>query len=327
MGTGWGTDTRMSESPPTPQLTVVFVAGPTASGKTALALALAHRFAGEIVNADSRAFYRGMDIGTAKPTAAERAAAPHHLIDVANPDEVCSLGWFLERARTALAEIARGGRLPLVVGGTGQYVRALSEGWDPPHVPPDPKFRALLERRIDAEGLPVLAAELRRLDPSAATRIDMKNPRRVVRALEVALNPSGRRTSPRPAPRPRSLILGIAVEREELYRRIDARVDAMFEAGLVEEVRGLLARGYDCALPAFSAIGYREVCGHLSGDLTLEEARSRTKLNTHRLARTQAAWFRRSDPRITWLDAGPGLTDAAIDAVRLFLETAPPAAE
>src|SRR5215212_89519 len=317
----------MSELPATSQLTVVFVVGPTASGKTALALALARRFAGEIVNADSRAFYRGMDIGTAKPTVAERAAAPHHLIDVADPDEVCSLGWFLERARTALADIARGGRLPLVVGGTGQYIRALTEGWDPPHVPPDPEFRALLERRITAEGLPALAAELRRLDPPAAARIDVKNPWRVVRALEVALNPSGRRTESRPAPRPRALILGIFIEQDELYRRIDARVDSMFEAGLVEEVRGLLAAGYDCSLSAFSAIGYREVCDLLRGDLTLEEARSRTKLNTHRLARTQAAWFRRSDPQITWMDAGPGLTDAAVDAVRTFLETAPPTTE
>jgi tRNA dimethylallyltransferase len=311
-------------SEPAIERRVVFVVGPTASGKTALAIDLARHFGGEVVNADARAFYRGMDIGTAKPTPAERARAVHHLVDVADPDEVCSLGWFLERAQAAITAIGGRGRLPIVCGGTGQYVRALLEGWDPPHVPPDPAFRAELEGRIASEGLAVLAAELRARDPAAAARIDLKNPRRVVRALEVARGAGEPHLAARRGPAPDALALGIAVERDELYRRIDRRVEAMFEAGLVEEVRTLKARGYGCELPALSAIGYREVCGFLRGDFTLDEARSRTKLNTHRLARTQAGWFRRSDARITWLDTGPGLTDAAIRTVHEFLRPAAP---
>jgi tRNA dimethylallyltransferase len=299
----------------------VFVVGPTASGKTALAIELACHFDGEIVNADARAFYRGMDIGTAKPTREERARAVHHLVDIAGPDETCSLGWFLERARAAIADITRRGRLPIVCGGTGQYVRALIEGWQPPRVPPDPTLRAELEARLAAGGLDALVAELRGLDAGVAARIDVKNPRRVIRAIEVA---RGGAPGTEPAARPAldALVLGIRVEREELYPRIDRRVDAMFDAGLVEEVGALNARGYGCDLPALSAIGYREVCRFLRGDLTLDEARSRTKFNTHRLARTQGAWFRRADRRITWLDAGPALTDAAIRAVGDFLRKA-----
>ena len=304
--------------------TVVFVVGPTASGKTALAIDLARHFDGEVINADARALYRGMDIGTAKPTPAERARAVHHLVDVAHPDETCSLGWFLERAHAAIEEITGRGRLPVICGGTGQYVRALLEGWDPPRVPPDPALRTELEGRLAVEGISSLVAELRERDRAAAARIDVKNPRRVVRALEVARGSGSSPPAARRRPSLNALVLGIHVEREELYRRIDRRVEAMFEAGLVEEVRALNARGYGCDLPAFSAIGYREVCGFLRGDFTLDEARSRTKFNTHRLARTQGAWFRRADARIAWLDAGPDLTDAAIRAVQDFLRPAGP---
>jgi tRNA dimethylallyltransferase len=298
----------------------LFVVGPTAAGKTALGIALARRFDGEIINADSRQFYRGMDIGTAKPTRQELSLAVHHLIDVADPSEVCGLAWFLDHAHAAIRDIRARGRLPIVVGGTGQYVRAMLENWDVPRVPPDEALRRALNDRAQREGLPALVAELRAADPAAAARIDARNIRRVVRALEVAAA-RGRSVEPPPRREPidRALVLGIHVERQELYRRIDARVDAMFDAGLVDEVRWLNARGFGCDLFAFSAIGYREVCGFLRGDLTLEEARVRTKTATHRLARTQAAWFRRNDPRITWLDAGPDLVERATAATRAFL--------
>ena len=291
---------------------VVFVVGPTASGKTALAIALARRFGGEIVNADSRQFYRGMDIGTAKPTAAERARAVHHLVDVADPDELCSLGWFLDRAHATIAGIRDRGALPIVAGGTGQYVRAMLEAWDVPRVPPNPALRQALTERAEREGLDALVAELARRDPAAAARIDTRNILRVVRALEVAAV-GGRSVEPPPRrdPLDHALVLGIHLDRAELYRRIDARVDAMLDAGLVDEVCALNARGYGCNLPAFSAIGYREVCGYLRGELTLDEARAQTKTATHRLARTQSAWFRRADSRITRLDATPDLVERA----------------
>jgi tRNA dimethylallyltransferase len=296
------------------------VVGPTASGKTALGIALARCFNGEIINADSRQFYRGMDIGTAKPTAQELSLAAHHLIDVVDPSEVCGLAWFLDHAHAAIRDIRARGRLPIVVGGTGQYVRAMLENWDVPRVPPNEELRRVLIARAERDGLPALVAELRASDPAAAARIDTRNIRRVVRALEVA-SARGRIVEPPPKREPlgRVLVLGIHVERTELYRRIDARVDAMFAAGLVDEVRSLNARGFGCDLFAFSAIGYREVCGFLSGDLTLDEARDRTKTATHRLARTQAAWFRRSDPRITWLDAGPDLVERAVETTGTFL--------
>lgn len=299
---------------------VLFVVGPTASGKTALAIALARRFDGEIVNADSRQFYRGMDIGTAKPSPDELAAASHHLIDVLNPDQPSSLAWFMDEAHATIGRIQRRGRLPIVCGGTGQYVRALLEGWEVPRVPPDPALRAGLEERLVREGVAALYADLEAADPIAAGRVDRQNPRRVIRALEVASSRDSKEpAAPAHPPVDRTRVLGIEIEREALYRRIDERVDRMFEAGLVDEVRALNDRGFGCELPSFSAIGYREVCGFLRGDSTLDEARARTKLATHRLVRTQAAWFRRTDPRITWLEVGPDLVERAAVQVQPFL--------
>jgi tRNA dimethylallyltransferase len=305
------------------QSSVLFVVGPTAAGKTALAIALAERFGGEIVNADSRQFYRGMDIGTAKPTPEEQARAPHHLVDVAEPDEACGLAWFLDHAHAAIGGIRERGHLPIVCGGTGQFIRALLEGWEVPRVPPDPALRATLESRLEREGVTALAAELARVSPESAARVDARNPRRVIRALEVALAgaPSDG-PPPHREPLDRRLVLGIHVDRRLLYQRIDERVDAMFAAGLVEEVRALTAEGRGCGSFAFNAIGYRQVCDFLAGNSTLEEARSRTKLATHRLARSQDAWFRRSDPRITWLDAGPDLEQQAVEVTSAFLRSA-----
>ena len=305
--------------PPHPAL---FIVGPTASGKTALAIALAQRFGGEIVNADSRQFYRGMDIGTAKPTFEERSRAVHHLVDVAEPDEACGLAWFLDHAHAAIRDIRDRGRLSIICGGTGQFIRALLEDWQVPRVPPNPALRAELESRLAMAGIAPLAAELMRLDPTTAQRIDTQNPRRVIRAIEVAradrvdAEPRAHRE-----PLDQRLVLGIHIDRATLYGRIDERVDAMFDRGLVEEVRMLTADGRGCGTFAFTAIGYRQVCDFFAGNSTLEEARSRTKLATHRLARTQGAWFRRTDPRITWLDAGPELEKRALAVTAAFLRT------
>jgi tRNA dimethylallyltransferase len=283
--------------------------GPTATGKTSLALELARRFGGEVVGADSRQVYRHMDIGTAKPTPEERARARHHLVDVADPDEPFSLGRWLELAQQALEDVWSRGRQPLLVGGTGQYVWALLEGWRVPRVPPQPELR----RRLEARDPAALFEEVRRVDAQAAARIGPANRRRLVRALEV-FEVSGRPISYWQAKEPpgfRTLTIGLRLPRDELYRRIDERVDRMIAAGLIEEARRLLAMGYSPDLPSMSGIGYKEACAHLAGEMTLAEAAARIKTETHRLARHQNAWFKQDEPRMRWLDAGEGVLEAA----------------
>jgi len=301
---------------------LVAIVGATATGKTALALALAQRLNGEIVNADSRQVYRGMDIGTAKPTPAERAAARHWLIDVLDPDRPLTLALFLDMARAAFDDIWSRGRLPIVVGGTGQYLWAVLEDWRVPRVPPDRALRAELEARAGQDGPAALLDELRRIDPAAAAAVDPNNARRIIRAIEVT-RATGRPSSEwrrKGAPSFAATILGLRLDRAELYPRIDARVDAMIAAGLVDEVRRLNAAGYGCDLPSMASIGYRQICQHLRGERSLQDAVARIKTETHRLARMQHAWFRPDDPRITWLDAAaPDLVDralAAADAAR-----------
>ncbi|MCS7281849.1 MAG: tRNA (adenosine(37)-N6)-dimethylallyltransferase MiaA [Anaerolineae bacterium] len=285
---------------------VIAIIGPTAVGKTGLSIYLAERLNGEIVSADSRLFYRGMDIGTAKPTPQERARVPHHLIDIAEPNETIGLAQFLQLAHSAIADIHARGRLPFVVGGTGQYVRALLEGWSPPAVPPDPALRAQLEEEARREGPQVLYARLAALDPQAAAKIDPRNVRRVIRALEVCLRTgrpfSAQRTS---ASLPyRVLQVGLTMDRKALYARADERVEAMMRAGLMEEVRRLLEAGYTWDLPAMSGLGYIQFRPYFEGRATLEEVVAQIKRDTRRLIRHQYAWFRLSDPRIHWFDVG-----------------------
>lgn len=283
---------------------LVAIVGPTATGKTTLAVHLAQTFGGEIVGADSRQVYRHLNIGTAKPTPEERALARHHLVDVVDPGQPFSLAQYLELAHAALEDIWGRGLLPFLVGGTGQYVWALLEGWQVPRVPPDLALRQALEERARREGYSALHEELASVDPAAAARIDPRNVRRVVRALEVYYR-TGRPTSACQTRRPldcQIIIIGLDCPRDELYRRIDQRVDAMMAAGLLDEVRGLLARGYSCDSPSMSGIGYKEICQHLAGELSLAKAVQRIKAGTHRLARMQNAWFRRDDQRIAWFD-------------------------
>ncbi len=281
---------------------LIAIVGATATGKTALGIELARRLDGEILGADSRQVYRRMDIGTAKPSAEERAAAPHHLIDVVDPDEPFSLGRWLELAQGALADVWSRGKQPLLVGGTGQYVWALLEGWRVPRVPPREGLRAELAARPPED----LLSELRRVDPEAEAYIDPRNVRRVVRALEVyeATGQPFSHWRTREAPAFESLVIGISLAREDLYQRIDERVEAMIEAGLVDEVRRLLAMGYPRKLPSMSGIGYKEMCEYLSGERDLASAIKRTKTGTHGLARHQNSWFKRTDERIRWLRAG-----------------------
>jgi len=296
---------------------LIAVVGPTATGKTALAVAVARAIGGEIVGADSRQVYRRMDIGTAKPTPEERALAPYHLLDVADPEEPFSLVQYLELATVALEDIWARGRQPLLVGGSGQYVWALLEGWTVPRLPPQRELRRSLEERAGREGAEALHRELARIDPRAAAGIDARNVRRVIRALEVH-GATGRPISvwkEKAPPNWDTLILGLTCPRDELCRRIDARADAMMDAGLVDEVRGLLAEGYSPELPSMSGIGYREVCQYLAGEVELPAAVARIKTATHRLARQQATWFRRDDSRIRWLDIS--VAEPFEEAIRL----------
>jgi len=307
-------------NPEAPLIPVVAIVGPTAAGKTALALALGETFPAEVVSADSRQFYRCMDIGTAKPTPAERARLPHHLIDIADPDETVGLAPFLRLARTAVAEIAARGRLPFVVGGTGQYVYALLEGWQTPEVPPDPVLRAELETQAAANPA-ALWARLIALDPEAATFIDPRNLRRVIRALEVCLKTgqpfsAQRRRIPPPY---RVLHLGLTMERAALYARADARVDAMMAAGLLDEVAALRECGYDWRLPAMSSLGYSQFRPYCAGEATLEDVTERIKLDTHAFIRRQYTWFRSRSEHIHWLDAGQDPTPQARALVETFM--------
>ncbi len=294
---------------------LVAIVGATATGKTALAIALARACSGEIINADSRQVFRGMDVGTAKPTPEEQAAARHWLIDVAEPTETFTLAAFLDLATQAIEDIRARGKLPIVAGGTGQYVWALFEGWSVPRVAPDRELRAELEALAASKGSDALFAILRAEDPESCERIDARNVRRVIRAIEVT-RATGRPFSAwrrKDASAHDARIVGLQLDRAELHRRIDARVDAMIAAGLVDEVKRLNDRGCGCDAPAMSGIGYRQICEHLHGSCTLDDAVTRMKTETHRLARMQAAWFRAADPRIVWIDAlAPDLLDRAI---------------
>lgn len=306
----------------TARLPLLVIVGPTAVGKTALSLALARRFDGEVISADSRLFYRGMDIGTAKPTAAERGEVPHHLIDIRTPAETISLGEYQKMAYAAIAAVHRRGRLPILVGGTGQYVSAVIEGWGIPRVPPQPRLRAALERLGEGE----LNRWLQALDPAAAAKIHPHNLRRVIRALEVTLA-AGRPISELQRRRPPAydiLIIGLDAGRDTLYERIDRRVDEMLAQGLLEEVRRLRDAGYGWRLPAMSALGYRQLGAYLHGELSLEEAVERIKYETHRFVRQQYTWFRRDDPRIHWFDIGEaGYEERAAALVAAWLGAGP----
>ncbi len=306
---------------------LVAIVGPTAVGKTALALALAPRWRGEVVSADSRQVYRYMDIGTAKATPAERRAVPHHLIDVVDPDEPYTLADYQRDAYAAIDAIHARGGLPLLVGGTGLYVRAALGGFAIPHVAPAAEVRHRLEEYARRHGGDALYERLRAVDPEAAARIDPRNVRRAVRALEV-FEVTGQRFSALQARRPppwRVLQLGLTVERAELYRRIDARVDWQIEHGLVAETEGLLARGYGCDLPAMSGLGYRQICMCLRGEVSLAEAITLIKTRTHRFARQQYTWFRLDDPAIVWLSADGEAVQHAGELVEAFLGGGKPA--
>ncbi len=283
---------------------LVAIVGPTGIGKSRLAIQLAGLFQGEIVSADSRQIYRYMDIGTAKPTPQELARIPHHLIDIVNPDDDFSLALYQEMAQLAIEDIFRRHRLPFLVGGSGLYVKAVLEGWQIPMVSPDRELRYNMAKRANEKSIDELYEELVTVDPHAAAKIDRRNVRRVIRALEVhakarkPFSELGRKQLPSFD----SLIIGLTADRPFLYRKVDRRVDEMMEHGFIREVENLMKIGYDLALPAMSGIGYRQVGQIISGELSREAAIKKIKTATHRFIRHQYAWFRPDDAEIHWFD-------------------------
>jgi tRNA dimethylallyltransferase len=299
---------------------VLALVGPTATGKTEASLELARRLDAEIVAVDSMVVYRGMDVGTAKPTPPQRAAVPHHLVDVVDPEEAFSVARFQALARDALGTIRGRGRRPLLIGGSGLYYRAVVDDLAFPGA--DPETRALLESEAAVLGPALMHARLADLDAAGAAKIDPRNVRRTVRALEVAAltgRPFSRFAEAwerYPAGAVRAA--GVRMPRPVLAERIDARVHRMIEEGLVDEVRRLLDRGLEAFLTSSQAIGYVEMAEHLEGRMSLEEAVSRTIRRTKALARRQMAWFRR-DPRIRWFDAGAAGAAEHVDDIERFL--------
>jgi tRNA dimethylallyltransferase len=301
---------------------LIVIVGPTAVGKTSISIDLAKRFEGEIVSADSRLLYRGMDIGTAKPTPEERAGIPHTLVDVADPDESWSLALYQHEAYRVIDDIHSRGKLPFLVGGTGQYIRSIIEGWQIPPQKPDYHLRDALNHWAEEIGAEALHDRLKTIDTDAAANMDYRNVRRVVRALEVIFRTGERFSDLRRKQqcRYRPIILGIKRPREALYERVDKRIEMMLDAGFVDEVKSLLDQGYAPDLPTLSAIGYGEIIQYLQGDISYDEAVLLIKRNTRTFVRRQANWFKPDDPRITWFKAGEDLAKEMETEIRRRLD-------
>jgi tRNA dimethylallyltransferase len=291
-----------------PQFPIIALVGPTGTGKTDVAIELAKMIKGEIVSADSMQVYRYLDIGTAKATPQQRAEVPHHLIDVADPDEDYSVTRFQEDARRAIEDIRSRGKTPIVVGGTGFYVRAVLGGLCFPPVPPQGALRERLKQEAEEKGAEFLHERLRQVDPLSAERIHPHNVKRVIRALEVyevtgkPLSSHGIHRLDSPSKiKYNAVVFGLTMQRERLYRRLDARVDAMLAAGFLDELRGLLQRGYDERLPPLQGLGYRQMFAYLRGEMEFEQAVMLWKRDTRRYAKRQWTWFRR-EADVRWVD-------------------------
>ena len=283
---------------------LIIIVGPTAVGKTEVSIRLAEAIGGEIISADSRLFYRGLDIGTAKPSLQERARIKHHLIDVSDIDDHWSLAVFQERVYQLSAEIRTKGKIPILVGGTGQYVRAIIEGWIIPEQEPDQNLRRAIQRYGESIGAEKLHEKLQIVDVAAADKIEPMNLRRTIRAFEVIFS-TGKLFS---LQKGKSAInfnykmIGLKRNRQELYERIDQRIENMFRDGLISEVEQILAKGYSRNLSSLSAIGYKEVIDMLYGEIDMEEAVRLMKRRTRQYVRRQANWFKQDDPRIKWFN-------------------------
>jgi tRNA dimethylallyltransferase len=301
---------------------LIAIIGPTAIGKSRLAVELALRYNGEIINADSRQIYRYMNISTAKPSDSELQSVPHHLIDIIYPDEPFSLSLYQKLCISKIKKIREKGHIPFLVGGSGLYIWSILENWNIPEIPPDSEYRFKMEKRAREEGYESLFQELQKLDPEASLKIMPTNVRRVIRALEI-YHTSGKTASSlqkKENPDFSFLIIGLTTNRNDLYRMIDARVDQMINLGLVEEVKDLLKKGYDSDLPAMSGIGYKQICLYLNNEISLDTAIFQIKTDTHRFARKQYAWFHLTDSRINWFDVNANIKDNIDKLITNFID-------
>jgi tRNA dimethylallyltransferase len=283
---------------------LIAIVGPTAVGKSSLAIKLAQSFHGEIVNGDSRLVYKYMDIGTDKPTIQNRNSIPHHLIDIVEPDYTYNLSTYLNDASKITDTLSHECKIPFLVGGTGQYIWGLVHGFRSPNVAPNKHLRINLEQKAAEEGSFKLWEDLKFVDEVAASRIDYRNVRRVIRALEVYMETGIPISESQGSDRNlyRSLTIGLTMDRTTLYQNIDDRIDRMIARGWVEEVRNLLDKGYNENLSSMHSIGYRDIARYINGQLTLGEAVTKIKVDTHKLARSQYSWFKPSDNNIIWFD-------------------------
>jgi tRNA dimethylallyltransferase len=306
------------------QAPLIAIVGPTGVGKTRIAVALGLKVGGEIISADSRQIYRGMDIGTAKPTAQQRELVAHRLVDIVAPDQEFTLAQYQELAYQAIEDVLARDKVPFLVGGTGLYVRAVLEGYTIPRVQPNVRLREALLREAEREGHDFVHGRLAEVDPQAAANIDPRNVRRVIRALEVyeALGRPISQVQDRQPPPYRVLKIGLTMDRDELYRRLDDRVDSMMSRGLLGEIEDLVAEGYDYDLPAMSGLGYQQLGTYLRGETDLATAVTKIKSETHRFVRQQYKWFRLDDETIRWFDVGDDGYEAIEQAVAAFLKGA-----
>ncbi|MDO8682866.1 MAG: tRNA (adenosine(37)-N6)-dimethylallyltransferase MiaA [Armatimonadota bacterium] len=305
-------DTRVSP------VRLVAIVGPTAVGKTAAAIELARRLEADIISADSMAIYRGMNIGTAKPTIGEQRLARFHMIDVVNPDEPFTVADFQEAVVSIIDSLITENKTPLLVGGTGLYIRAALDGLDIPSAPPNPEFRKRMIELAESEGNQAVHEMLRKVDPVTAERLHVNDLKRIIRALEVyeqtGVPMSGQYAKSKKPRYPEAVQFGLTIDRQELYKRIDERVDDQLRCGLVEEVAALLDKGYNTDLPAMQGLGYKEIAPYIKGESSFEEVTDTLKRNTRRFAKRQLTWFR-ADGRIRWIDSTCLTPDAIADRI------------
>ena len=304
------------------RIRVVTVVGATATGKTSLSVDLAMRFDGEVVNADSRLFYRGMDIGTAKPSDSEREGIRHHLIDILDPQDGYSLSDFLRDANRVVVDTYDREKLPILVGGSGQYIWGFLEGWEVPEIPPNPALREQLQTQLIKEGVEALQRRLRETRATNSERVEVLNPRRLIRAIERAVATGDAMGGANKSAEPPydAFVIGLKAPREVLHERVSARVDGMLEMGWLDEVKRLMAAGVKREAPSMSAIGYRQLIDHVEGRKTWQAARQEILIGNHRLIGAQHNWFKPRDSRIHWLDITDGdYKETAIGMVETWL--------
>ncbi|MBC62862.1 MAG: tRNA (adenosine(37)-N6)-dimethylallyltransferase MiaA [Chloroflexi bacterium] len=281
---------------------IIVIVGATASGKSSLGIRLAKHLSSEIINADSRLFYRGLNIGTAKPTKSELSITKHHLIDILDPDEKFTLNNFLILVRRQIQKLHNEKKIPIIIGGSGQYIWSLVEGWNIPNVKPDTELRSNLEKQLNQNGIEHLQVMLKNLSKKLYGQTDLLNPRRIIRSIEIAKSSEDNKVQKNKNLTYDSFILGLNAERKLLHSRVRSRVNKMVNDGFIKEINTLLAKGYDSSLQSMSSIGYKEFINYVNGEYSKEEAIEKTIISTNRLIRNQNNWFKQSDDRICWIN-------------------------